>query len=170
MVLPLLRRGVSAPDPEGAARKSGLGAYRISMLVFGLGVLGVASVLSDVVTALIVSYNILVAGLLVPILGGMFWPRATRAGAYAAMGAGTLAVLAGMFFIWDREANEPIYFGLGLGLVVFVVVSLATRATDSALRTEWNRRLARSDRTDLSMASATSTPSPDPILEDGGTP
>lgn len=169
-LLPLLRRGAAAEGPRGGARSSGLGAYRLSMLVFGLGVLGVATVLSDVVTALVISYNILVAGLLVPILGGMLWPRATLVGAYSAMAAGTLAVLTGMFFIWDRDANEPVYFGLGLGVVVFVAVSLATRPTAPELRAEWERRLARSDRTDLSTAGAASASRPDPAPEDGGAP
>ena len=41
------------------------------------------------VAALTVAYDILVGGLLVPILGGLLWRRGTGTGALAAMGVGT---------------------------------------------------------------------------------
>ena len=80
--------------------------------------------LQDVVAALTVAYDILVGGLLVPILGGLIWRRGTNVGALAAMAVGTVATLATMFVVGDIYANEPIYVGLASGLVVFVVGSL----------------------------------------------
>jgi SSS family solute:Na+ symporter len=43
-----------------------------------------------------VAYDILVGGLLVPILGGLVWRRGTNIGAVMAMAAGTLATLVTM--------------------------------------------------------------------------
>ena len=87
----------------------------------------IACVLQDVVAALTVAYDILVGGLLVPILGGLIWRRGTNVGAVAAMAVGTVATLATMFVLGDIYANEPIYVGLASGLVVYVVGSLLTK-------------------------------------------
>ena len=50
-------------------------------------------VLNDVVEALTVAYNLLVGGLLVPILGGLVWKRGTAAGALAAVAVGGVTVI-----------------------------------------------------------------------------
>jgi hypothetical protein len=43
-------------------------------------------------------------------------------------------------YLGDIYANEPIYFGLASGLVVFVVGSLASKPADPAVLAEWDRR------------------------------
>jgi Na+/proline symporter len=68
----------------------------------------IACLLQDVVAALTVAYDILVGGLLVPILGGLIWRHGTNVGALAAMAIGTAATLVTMFAT-DIFANEPIY-------------------------------------------------------------
>jgi len=100
----------------------------------------IACVLQDVVAALAVAYDILVGGLLVPILGGLVWRRGTNVGAVAAMAAGTIATLATMIYVGDIFASEPIYVGLASGLVVYVVGSLASKPTDPQVLAEWDRR------------------------------
>ena len=75
---------------------------------------------------------------------GLVWRRATRAGALAAMAAGTVATLATMLALGDLYANEPVFAGIGSGLVAFVVVSLLTRPTGDDVRAEWDRRSGRS--------------------------
>ncbi|RJK96092.1 sodium:solute symporter [Vallicoccus soli] len=115
---------------------------RLYVIGFGLLVVAVACVLDDVVAALTVAYDILVGGLLVPILGGLLWRRGTVSGALAAMGAGTGVTLATMAVLGDVYANEPVYYGLGAGLVAFVAVSLATRPTDPAVARAWAERTA----------------------------
>ena len=65
----------------------------------------IACVLQDVVAALTVAYDILVGGLLVPILGGLVWRRGTNVGAIAAMAVGTVATLATMTILGDIYAN-----------------------------------------------------------------
>jgi SSS family solute:Na+ symporter len=112
------------------------------LYVFGFGILMViiACVLQDVVAALTVAYDILVGGLLVPILGGLIWRRGTNVGAVAAMAIGTVVTLAAMIYLGDIYANEPIFWGLASGLIVFVVGSLATPPTDPEVLAEWDRR------------------------------
>jgi solute:Na+ symporter, SSS family len=115
---------------------------RLLIAVFGVVVIVIACLLQDVVAALTVAYDILVGGLLVPILGGLAWRRATIVGAVAAMAVGTVATLATMAVVGDIYANEPVYVGLAAGLVVFVVGSLASRPTAPDVLTEWDRRSA----------------------------
>jgi len=105
---------------------------------FGVVMIAIACLLQDVVAALTVAYDILVGGLLVPIIGGLVWRRGT--GALASMGVGTVATLVTMFVVGDLYANEPVYVGLATGLVAYVAGSLATRPTDSEVLAEWDAR------------------------------
>jgi len=107
---------------------------------FGVVMIAIACLLQDVVAALTVAYDILVGGLLVPIIGGLVWRRGTGTGALAAMGVGTVATLVTMFVVGDLYANEPVYVGLATGLVAYVAGSLATRPTDSEVLAEWDAR------------------------------
>ncbi len=50
---------------------------RAFILAMGVAVILIAIALNDVVEALTVAYNLLVGGLLVPILGGLLWKRGT---------------------------------------------------------------------------------------------
>ena len=100
----------------------------------------IACLLQDVVAALTVAYDILVGGLLIPILGGLLWRRGTNVGAIAAMAVGTVATLATMISVGDIFANEPIYVGLASGLVVFLVGSLLSKPTARDVMAEWDRR------------------------------
>ncbi|MGW1213641.1 sodium:solute symporter [Streptomyces sp. NPDC002499] len=114
---------------------------RAFILVMGVAVIVTAIALNNVVEALTVAYNLLVGGLLVPILGGLLWKRGTAQGALAAVIVGGLAVV-GLMAGYGILANEPIYYGLLSSLVVYVVVSLATPATDAAVLAAWRERLA----------------------------
>ena len=78
-----------------------------------------------------VAYNLLVGGLLVPILGGLGWRRGTRQGALAAIGVGCATVTVLMFT-----------HGLLASLAAYVVVSLLTPRTEAVVLESWQRRLA----------------------------
>ncbi|NKX52946.1 sodium:solute symporter [Arthrobacter mobilis] len=120
--------------------------------VLGLGVLviALAIVVQDVVAALTIAYDILVGGLLIPILGGLLWKRGTGLGAAAAMAAGTVVTLATMIVLEVNAenqydgiyANEPIYYGLLAALAAYVAVSLLSRPTDRVVMEAWNQRVA----------------------------
>jgi solute:Na+ symporter, SSS family len=135
IVARLQRRDVEAGSEHDHVRTN-----RLYVAGFGILMVIIACVLQDVVAALTVAYDILVGGLLVPILGGLLWRRGTNVGAVAAMAVGTVATLATMVVVGDIYANEPIYVGLAAGLLVYVVGSLATRPTAPEVLAEWDRR------------------------------
>ena len=71
------------PNPEHDVHSD-----RLYVVVLGIAVIVIAALLNDVVAALTIAYDILVGGLLVPILGGFVWKRATGAGALWSMAVG----------------------------------------------------------------------------------
>jgi SSS family solute:Na+ symporter len=112
-LLPRLRGG----------KQSSLNINRLFTLLTGIAVLGIALVVSDVISALTLAYNLLVGGMLIPLMGAIFWKRATTAGAISSMGLGFATAL--VFMLKDGlDANTPIYYSLVVGLISFIVVSL----------------------------------------------
>ncbi|MCX2748912.1 hypothetical protein OOZ51_13980 [Arthrobacter sp. MI7-26] len=120
--------------------------------VLGLGIVAVLISMGaqDVVVALTIAYDILVGGLLVAILGGLVWKRGTGIAAAWSMAVGSVLTLAlliayatGIIPSEDGVyANDPIYWGLGASLLVYVVVSLLTPPTEPEVREAWDRRVA----------------------------
>ncbi|WP_030250010.1 sodium:solute symporter [Streptomyces violens] len=134
-------RGVVGGGRDRSEGHDEVRGNRVFILVMGIAVICIAIALNDVVQALTVAYNLLVGGLLVPILGGLLWKRGTGTGALAAVAAGGFTVIALM--AWRGVlANEPIYYGLLVSLAAYVLVSLASRPTDPAVLAEWRARLA----------------------------
>jgi SSS family solute:Na+ symporter len=125
-------------DPDDSDEVRGNRAF---ILVMGVVVICTAIALNNVVEALTVAYNLLVGGLLVPILGGLLWKRGTVQGALASVVVGGLAVI-GLMAGYGILANEPVYYGLLSSLAAYLVVSLATRPTDAAVLAAWRERLA----------------------------
>ncbi|MFB6554134.1 sodium:solute symporter [Streptomyces sp. NPDC056405] len=134
-------RGVIRKEGEPDEVHDEVKGNRAFILAMGVAVILIAIALNDVVEALTVAYNLLVGGLLVPILGGLLWKRGTAQGALAAVAVGGLAVV-GLMATYGILANEPVYYGLLASLAVYVAVSLATRPTDEAILTAWRERLA----------------------------
>ncbi|GHC43513.1 sodium:solute symporter [Streptomyces flavofungini] len=134
-------RGAVRGDSGAGEPHDEVKGNRLFILVMGIAVICVSIALNDVVQALTVAYNLLVGGLLVPILGGLLWRRGTGAGALAAVSAGGLSVI-GLMWHYGILANEPIYYGLLTSLVVYVAVSLATPPTDAATLAAWRERVA----------------------------
>jgi SSS family solute:Na+ symporter len=118
-----------------------VGSNRLAIIVLGAVSIALACLLDDVLSALTVAYNLLVGGLLVPILGGLLWRRGNVQGALAAMVAGGATVIT-LMIAKGTLANEPIYYGLGVSLVAHLAVSLATRPTDEGILAIWRDRLA----------------------------
>ncbi|MHA6803948.1 sodium:solute symporter family protein [Salinifilum ghardaiensis] len=126
---------------RGRAGEGEVGSNRLATLLLGVLAIGISVAVNDVVAALTVGYNILVGGLLVPILGALVWRRATRTGAAAAMIAGTLTALVTMV-TEGLLAEEAIYYGLGASLLGYVLVSLMTARTEPEVLDNWEKRLA----------------------------
>ncbi|MET7382258.1 sodium:solute symporter [Streptomyces sp. NPDC005526] len=133
-------RGLTRRASDGGEHDEVKG-NRVFILVMGLAVIGTAIALNNVVEALTVAYNLLVGGLLVPILGGLLWKRGTVHGALASVIVGGLAVV-GLMATYGILANEPVYYGLLSSLAAYVAVSLATKPTDAAVLAAWRERLA----------------------------
>lgn len=136
-----LRGKVTGDGAGEASDHDEVKGNRVFILIMGIAVILIAIALNDVVQALTVAYNLLVGGLLVPILGGLLWRRGTVQGALAAVTVGGLAVI-GLMWAYGILANEPVYYGLLASLAAYVIVSLATRPTDAAVLAHWRARLA----------------------------
>ncbi|MNT63541.1 sodium/panthothenate symporter [compost metagenome] len=67
--------------------------------------------------------------MLVPLLGAIYWRRATTAGAIASMLLGCAAAI--VFMVKDGlAANSPIYAALAASALSFVLISLMGRASE----------------------------------------
>jgi solute:Na+ symporter, SSS family len=124
-LLPMVMGAHTASGTHGGTR-----VIRWCILVTGVLMLATALRVTDVLSALTLSYDLLVGGMLVPLMGAIFWKRATPAAAMAAMTAGCLTALG--FMMKDGIlANTPIYWSLAVSLVLFFGVSLRTRPAHS---------------------------------------
>ncbi|MBD3010236.1 hypothetical protein [Streptomyces sp. 5-10] len=127
--------------PASPEDRDEVGSNRLAIAILGVASMVIACLLGDVIEALTVAYNLLVGGLLVPILGGLIWRRGNLPGAMASMIAGGATVIT--FMVADGLlANEPVYYGLLASLIGYVAVSLATKPTEEAVVAAWRRRLA----------------------------
>lgn len=138
-----LRRGREDSRTESTAVDSDAHEVRGNRLYvggFGVVMVLIACLLQDVVAALTVAYDILVGGLLVPILGGLLWRRGTNRGALAATAVGVVGTLTTMIVLGDIYANEPIYVGIAGGLIALVVGSLTSPPTAPSILENWDRR------------------------------
>jgi SSS family solute:Na+ symporter len=105
------------------------GINRLFTLLTG-AVVGIALVVNDVISALTLAYNLLVGGMLIPLIGAIFWKRATTPGAITSMTLGFVTALVFMFKD-GLDANTPIYYSLAVALVSFVGVSLLSRRPEA---------------------------------------
>lgn len=122
-LMPLLRGGRPLVDVRW---------HRLLTLLVGLAVLGIALVVDDVLNALTTAYNLLVGGMLVPLIGAIYWRRATTAGAIASMLLGCTTAVA--FMVRDGlAANTPIYASLAVSTASFILISLAQRTQQRSL-------------------------------------
>ena len=171
-VKPLLLRLIGRePTPRTASdAERDVHSDRLYVVVLGIVVIVIAALLNDVVAALTIAYDILVGGLLVAILGGFLWKRATGTGALWSMAVGTVVTLGTMVVVGDVLANEPIYYGLGASLVAYVVGSLLTPRTPPRCcgcgTTGWPARTRRRSppRTSTSWRDGTKGPTTSPPL------
>ncbi|MBX5462156.1 MAG: sodium:solute symporter [Steroidobacteraceae bacterium] len=131
--------GTPAP---AAAQLDEVSSSRKLVVIFGVVMAGIACALQDVVAALTIASDILVGGLLVAVIGGMVWKRATAFGALASIVAGTVVTLGTMIVMGDIFANLPIYLGLAASLIFFVTCSLFGAPTAEAVMREWTVRIS----------------------------
>ena len=119
---------------------AGVALNRIIMLLVGGAALVLAIIVGDVVGALSVAFALLVSATFVPIVGALYWRRATGAGALAAIAAGSGVSLA-FIFVQGIHSNAAIIFGLLASLLAFVVVSLLTPPPSPERLQAWEQRM-----------------------------
>jgi SSS family solute:Na+ symporter len=118
-------------------------ASRVATLLVGVVVLVISLLVSDVVGALTVAYDLLTGALFVPIVGALFWRRATTAGALASMMVSSIVVIV-LMATRGLFSNDPIIYGMLVSLVVFVGVSLLTPKPSEEHIQSWERRMGGS--------------------------
>jgi SSS family solute:Na+ symporter len=106
-----------------------LALSRIVTVAVGLCALLIGVSLPGIVGALIYSYTMYTAGVLVPVLGGVLWKRGTREGALAAILAGSIVALAGLTTGFKIQGIPVEIYAALVSAAVYVVVSLLTRRT-----------------------------------------
>ena len=115
---------------------------RIYLIVLGVVTLALAMIMPSVVEALTVAYNLLVAGLFIPILGGLVFKRGTIVGVMAGMILGAVTTVVVMIVV-DIYANEAIYLGLIASLVGYLVGSFSSKPTSPEVMAAWKERITR---------------------------
>lgn len=97
-------------------------------LVVGIGFAAIAFALAlpSVLDSIVAAYSFMVAGLFVPTLAALFWPRATSAAAFWSMVVGGGSALVLTLAPWLLAGVEPIVIGLGLSALTLVAGTLAS--------------------------------------------
>ncbi len=104
------------------------GVLRISQLLtllIGSLALLLASAMQNVLGMMLYSYAFMVSGLFIPVMGALFWPRASALAAFWAMLTGGSLTLALILLELKMPYNlDPIVFGMLASLLVFVALCL----------------------------------------------
>jgi solute:Na+ symporter, SSS family len=151
IVARLLKRDVEAGSEHDHIRNN-----RLYVAGFGILMVVIACVLQDVVNALTVAYDILVGGLLVPILGGLVLAARQQHRGACGDGRRHCGNPGGHVHVRHRGQRADL---LASGLVVFVVGSLASKPTDPEVLAEWDRR-SRGESTATKPSKSTSPANP----------
>ncbi|WP_309133224.1 sodium:solute symporter [Brevibacterium sp.] len=136
--------GKKAALTESLVRETGdeVRDSRIYLIGLGLVTLILALIMPSVVEALTVAYNLLVAGLFIPILGGLIFKRGTIVGVMAGMVMGSVTTIVVMI-VAGIYSNEAIYLGLIASLIGYLVGSFASKPTSPEIMAAWKERLNR---------------------------
>ncbi|MEX0967922.1 MAG: sodium:solute symporter family protein [Bacteroidia bacterium] len=103
--------------------KDFVGISQIATLVIGAISLLLASVMTQVLDLMLLSYAFMVSGLLVPLLGALFWRQTSPVAAMAAMILGGFTTISLQWFdqLWlSLDAN---IFGIAVSAIVFIVAN-----------------------------------------------
>jgi len=99
---------------------------RVFTALIGIVSLLIALIVPGIIDALIYSYTMYTAGVFIPVIGGILWKGATKAGALVSLIAGSIVALYGILTGLELfGAPAEIYSAL-VSLVLFIVVSLLT--------------------------------------------
>jgi SSS family solute:Na+ symporter len=120
------------PGSPGESDAATLRLSRAVTVAVGALALLLGLALPGIVTTLIYAYTMYSAGVLVPVIGGVVWKRATRAGAISSALAGAAVAVVGLSTGLEVGGVPTEITGALASAIVFVVVSLATGADTGA--------------------------------------
>jgi len=121
-----------------AADKELLTVNRYTVLAIGGVALVIALSMANIITAIMFTYTMYAAALLVPVYGGYLWRRATSTGAFLSCISGASVVLFYQYVVNPMSASAATGIfrvlktmpamlpALGLSLAIFVIASLLT--------------------------------------------
>jgi SSS family solute:Na+ symporter len=101
---------------------------RAAALVGGVLGMFLAVQLATIVDAMRIFYSLLAASLLMPVVGGLLWPRAKARDALAGIAGGVGTLLAFYFATDGKQWNDPSLWGLVGSAVAFAASCLLPRA------------------------------------------
>lgn len=113
------------------------------ILFFGALMIAMAAALNDVVAAIAIGSAIVVTGLFIPIMGGLFWKRANITGTIASIAAGIIVTFGHMIYVQNPDSDTSIFYGMGAGFIAYIVGTFMGKPTDPAVLAEWERRSAK---------------------------
>ena len=120
----------------GKERASAIKWSQLVTLCIGVVALLIAAIFDTVLEIMLYSYAFMVSGLLVPVVGALYWKRSSSAGALAAMigGGATTLILTALPELDARFGTnlsvdlpyglDPNIFGISLALVLFISISI----------------------------------------------
>ncbi len=120
----------------GKDKTSSVKVSQLVTLVIGVLALLLAAAFDEVLEIMLYSYAFMVSGLLVPIVGALYWKKSSSAGALAAMiGGGVTTFLLTLFVELDARFDtslaldlpfglDPNIFGISLAVILFITISL----------------------------------------------
>jgi len=105
-----------------AANAGSVAQSRAVTLALGVVMTVGSCAMHDVITALTVAYDLLVGGLLVPVLAAMLWRGGTAIAALSSIAIGSAAVLV-LLAVAGLDSDLPIYGGLSSSLIAYLLVA-----------------------------------------------
>ena len=103
---------------------------RISTLALGLIALVIALSIPVIIDALIYSYTMYTAGVFIPVLGGVLWKGATKAGAFFALISGAFIAIVGIITKLNIAGIPIEVCSAVASFILFIVISLVTKAKE----------------------------------------
>jgi SSS family solute:Na+ symporter len=108
---------------QASSERLRLRASRLATVIIGLGSVAFALYAPTVIDSILLAYSFLVAGLFVPTLAALFWPRVGGRAAFLSILAGGVPTVVLSVRDWGLGV-EPIFVGLGLSAAVLVFSTL----------------------------------------------
>ncbi len=107
-----------------------LGLSRVLTLVIGFGSVGFALYVPTVIDSILLAYSFMVAGLLFPTLGALFWRRVSGTAAFWSILAGGTTTVA-LNLVDSGLPGDPVFYGLALSGLTLLILTLAVPAREA---------------------------------------